>query len=186
MVPAVSATVAAVAKKVLTLLVGDKNGRKFFLYTVCIALFIVSIPLITLLGLFGWMAGESGSILNQSDILANLPNDQLVQIQTIDEVSKTITTTFEDAGLEEADQKKAAAIYIGHLIGLETQDGFYEDLANCFLNTSEDADVYDLVSQTFLVVVSEDDQMKYDSLYGTTPIRIISETEATEATSGKS
>ena len=50
---AVGATIAAVAKKVLALLLGDKKGRKFLLYVVGIALFIVSIPLITMLGLFG-------------------------------------------------------------------------------------------------------------------------------------
>ena len=172
---AVGATIAAVAKKVLALLLGDKKGRKFLLYVVGIALFIVSIPLITLLGLFGWMAGDSGSILNQEDILANIPNEQLVQIQTMDQVSNTIVTTFEDAGLDESDHKKATAIYMGYLVGLETQDGFYENLCNCFLNTTEDADVYDLVSQTFLVVISEDDQTKFDSLYGVTPTRVVEE-----------
>ena len=174
---AVGATIAAVAKKVLALLLGDKKGRKFLLYVVGIALFIVCIPLITLLGLFGWMAGDSGSILNQDDILANIPNEQLVQIQTMDQVSNTIVTTFEDAGLEESDHKKATAIYMGYLVGLETQDGFYENLSNCFLNTTEDADVYDLVSQTFLVVISEDDQTKFDSLYGVTPTRVTEEEE---------
>ena len=172
---AVGATIAAVAKKVLALLLGDKKGRKFLLYVVGIALFIVSIPLITVLGLFGWMAGDSGSILNQEDILANIPNEQLVQIQTMDQVSNTIVTTFEDAGLDESDHKKATAIYMGYLVGLETQDGFYENLSNCFLNTTEDADVYDLVSQTFLVVISEDDQTKFDSLYGVTPTRVVEE-----------
>ena len=174
---AVGATIAAVAKKVLALLLGDKKGRKFLLYVVGIALFIVCIPLITLLGLFGWMAGDSGSILNQEDILANIPNEQLVQMQTMDQVSNTIVTTFEDAGLDESDHKKATAIYMGYLVGLETQDGFYEKLSNCFLNTTEDADVYDLVSQTFLVVISEDDQAKYDSRYGVTPTRVGEEEE---------
>jgi hypothetical protein len=65
---------------------------------------------------------------------------------------------------------------MGYLVGMETQDGFYEKLSNCFLNTAEDADVYDLVSQTFLVVISEDDQAKYDSLYGVTPTRVVEET----------
>ena len=66
---------------------------------------------------------------------------------------------------------------MGYLVGLETQDGFYENLSNCFLNTTEDADVYDLVSQTFLVVISEDDQTKFDSLYGVTPARVVEEEE---------
>ena len=158
-------------------LLGDKKGRKFLLYVVGIALFIVCIPLITLLGLFGWMAGDSGLILDQDDILANIPNEQLVQMQTIDQVCNTIVTTFEDAGLEENDHKKATAIYMGYLVGLETQDGFYENLSNCFLNTTVDANVYDLVSQTFLVVISEEDQVKYDELYGVTPARVFTETE---------
>ena len=174
---AVGATIAAVAKKLLVYLVGDEKGRKFLLYTVCIALFIVCIPLITLLGMFGWMAGDSGSILDQSDILANIPNEQLVQMQTVEQVCNKIVITFKEAGLEENDHKKASAIYMGYLVGMETQDGFYEKLSNCFLNTTEDADVYDLMSQTFLVVISEDDQAKYDSLYGVTPMRIVEEEE---------
>lgn len=181
MVTAVSVTIATISKKLLTLLLGDEKGRKFLLYVVGIALFIVCIPLIVLLGMFGWMAGDSGNILNRDDILANLPDDQLVQIQTIDEVNQTIVTTFQGAGLEGADQEKATAIYMGYLVGLETQDGFYENLTNCFLNTSESADVYDQVSQAFLVVVTEDDQTKFDSLYGETPIRTTEE-DATSQT----
>lgn len=182
---AVGVTIAAVAKKVLALLSGDKKGRKFLLYVVGIALFIVSIPLITMLGLFGWMAGDSGSILDQSDILANIPNEQLVQMQTVEQVCNKIVITFKEAGLEESDHKKASAIYIGYLVGMEMQDGFYENLSNCFLNTTEDADVYDLVSQTFLVVIPEDDETKYDSLYGVTPTRVVKEAESTKPASEK-
>ena len=174
---AVGATIAAVAKKVLVYLLGDKKGRKFLLYTVCIALFIVCIPLIALLSMFGWMSGNSGSIMNHGDILANLPHDQLVQIQSIDEVCNTIVSTFENGELGEDDQKKAKAIYMGYLVGLETQDGFYENLALCFRATTEDEDVYDLISRTFLVVISEEDQAKYDELYGVTPARVFTETE---------
>lgn len=174
---AVGATIATIAKKLLVYLFGDEKGRKFLLYTVCIALLVVSIPLITLLGMFGWMAGDSGSILDRDDILANIPNDQLVQMQTIDEVCNTIVTKFEEASLEESDHKKAQAIYMGYLVGMETQDSFYEKLTECFLNTTKDANVYDLVSQTFLVIISEEDQEKYDALYGITPVRASTETE---------
>ena len=172
-----SVTVGTVLKKVAEVLVSSKSGRKFIGYTVGITLFLVLLPMIVIVGLFGWMAGDSGSILNQDDILVNIPNEQLVQIQTIDQVSDTIVTTFEDAGLDESYHKKAIAIYMGYLVGMETQDAFYENLVNCFLNTSEDADVYDLISQTFLVVVSEDDQTKFDSLYGVTPTRVEEEKE---------
>lgn len=57
MIVAVGAVVAKVAKKVLAILAGDKNGRKFLGYVVGIALFIVLLPVIAVYGLFGWMAG---------------------------------------------------------------------------------------------------------------------------------
>lgn len=164
---AVGATIVSVAKGLLTLLFGDEKGRKFLLYAIGIALFLVCIPLITLLGLFGWMAGSGEGILNQENILGSLTDDQLAQMQAMDEVVGRIVTTFEAMGLEKAEQEKAVAIYMDHLVGLEKQDGFYEKLANCYLGTTEDADVYDLVSQTFSVIISEEDQRKYDSLYGT-------------------
>ena len=76
---AVGATIAAVAKKVLAILLGDKKGRKFLVYVVGIALFIVCIPLITLIGMFGWMAGDGGTILNKDMVLSNLPQEQQQQ-----------------------------------------------------------------------------------------------------------
>ena len=38
------------------MLLGDKKGRKFLLYVIGIALFIVLLPVIAVYGLFGWMA----------------------------------------------------------------------------------------------------------------------------------
>ena len=169
---AVGSAIAAAAKKVLVYLAGDKKGRKILLYTVCIALFIVSIPMITLLGLFGWASGNSGTILDADAILAELPDDQLAQIQTVDEVCNNIATLFEAMDLGPADQNKAKAIYSGHLVGMETEEDFYMCLLVCFLWTTEEMDVYDLIEETFQVVISEEDQATYDSLYGETPTRL--------------
>lgn len=173
---AVGATIAAVAKKVLAILLGDKKGRKFLLYVVGIALFIVCIPLITLIGMFGWMAGDGGTILNKDMVLSNLPQEQQQQIATMDATCDTIVSVFKTKELDTGDQRKASVIYISYLIGMESGDTFYDDLANCFLGTTADKDVYDLVSETFLVVVSEEDQTKMDQLYGVTPTRVTEET----------
>ena len=54
MIVAVGAVVAKVAKKVLAILAGDKNGRKFLGYVIGIVLFIVLLPVIAVYGLFGW------------------------------------------------------------------------------------------------------------------------------------
>ena len=180
---AVGATIAAVAKKVLAILLGDKKGRKFLLYVVGIALFIVCIPLITLIGMFGWMAGDGGTILNKDMVLSNLPQEQQQRIATMDATCDTIVSVFKTKELDTGDQRKASAIYISYLVGMESGDTFYDDLANCFLNTTADKDVYDLVSETFLVVVSEEDQAKMDQLYGVTPTRVTEETTGEAQTS---
>jgi hypothetical protein len=66
---------------------------------------------------------------------------------------------------------------MGYLVGMETQEGFCENLTRCFLDTTAQSGVYDLISQNFLVVVSEEDQNKFDDLYGITPARTETETE---------
>ena len=168
---AVGATIAAVAKKALAILLGDKKGRKFLLYVVGIVLFIIFLPLIVLLGLFGWMAGTDGPIIDQNTVLSGLPQEQQSQIALMDETCNTIETVFETEGLYEEDQKKASAIYISYLVGMESGDTFYDDLADCFLKTTADKGVYDLVSEKFLVTIPEDDRLKMDELYGITAIR---------------
>ena len=63
---AVGAVVAKVVKKVLAILAGDKNGRKFLGYVVGIALFIVLLPVIAVYGLFGWMAGGGAAEVSKA------------------------------------------------------------------------------------------------------------------------
>ena len=54
---AIGATLAAIGKKLLVALAGDKNGRKFLGYVIGIVLVIALLPVIAVYGLFGWMAG---------------------------------------------------------------------------------------------------------------------------------
>ena len=166
---AVSATVAAIAKKILTILLGNKKGRHFLLYVIGIVLFVVLIPVIALLGMFGWMAGDGGTFIDKNMVLSNLPQEQQAQIETMDATCNTIVSVFKTKELDVGAQRKASAIYISYLVGMENDDLFYDNLANCFLNTTTEKDVYDLVSETFLVIVSEEDQTKMDELYGVTP-----------------
>ena len=73
---AVWGAIAKVAKKILEVLIGDKNGRKFLGYVVGIALFVVLLPVIVLLGLFGWMAGDGGaSLINYDVIYSQMPSE---------------------------------------------------------------------------------------------------------------
>lgn len=55
----VAVQLAAIAKKALEILASNEKGRRFLGYAVGIAIFIILLPLIALVGLFGWMSGES-------------------------------------------------------------------------------------------------------------------------------
>lgn len=160
--------VAAIAKKVAEVLASTKSGRKFIGYTIGITLFIVMLPLIVIIGLFGWMAGDGGTMLDRDQIISQLPLEQQEQINVIDTTCDTILTTFKIYGLPVSDQRKAQAVYIDKLVGFESQDGFHESLAACFVNADESTSVYTLISSAFLVAFSEEETAKLDELYGVT------------------
>lgn len=174
-----SVTVGTVLKKVAEVLVSSKSGRKFIGYTVGITLFLVLLPMIVIVGLFGWMAGDGGTMLDRDQIISQLPPEQQEQIDVIDTTCDTIVTTFKIYGLPVSDQRKAQAIYIDKLMGLESQDGFFDLLAECFVNADADVSVYDLIAGTFLVAFSEEEIARLDEHYGVT----IGLTEETTTTS---
>ncbi len=58
-------TLAAVGKKALLLLLGDKKGRKAVGYTVGIAVFLALLPLIIVMGLFHWLLGDGGAEMRE-------------------------------------------------------------------------------------------------------------------------
>ena len=130
------AAVAKVAKKILEVLIGDKNGRKFLGYVVGIALFIVLLPVIVLLGLFGWMAGDGGSSLVNYDVIySQMPSEYREMIEEHQDELDMIEVTFIENGLTKSDASKAKTIYISCLIGKESEEGFYQTYAECFIKT---------------------------------------------------
>lgn len=58
-------TLAAIGKKVLLLLLGDKKGRKAMGYTIGIAVFLALLPLIVVMGLFHWLLGDGGAAMRE-------------------------------------------------------------------------------------------------------------------------
>ena len=174
-----SVTVGTVLKKVAEVLVSSKSGRKFIGYTVGITLFLVLLPMIVIVGLFGWMAGDGGTMLDRDQIISQLPLEQQEQIDVIDTTCDTIVTTFKIYGLPVSDQRKAQAIYIDKLMGLESQARFFELLAECFANVSVDVSVYNLITGIFLVTFSDEVIAKFDELYGVTEAKAVETTAPT-------
>ncbi len=58
-------TIAAIGKKALLLLLGDKKGRKTVGYTIGIAVFLALLPLIIVMGLFHWLLGDGGAEMRE-------------------------------------------------------------------------------------------------------------------------
>ena len=58
-------TLAAIGKKILLVLLGDKKGRKTVGYTIGIAGFLALLPLIVVMGLFHWLLGDGGAKIRE-------------------------------------------------------------------------------------------------------------------------
>lgn len=58
-------TLAAIGKKALLFLLGDKKGRKAVGYTIGIAGFLALLPLIIVMGLFHWLLGDGGAEMRE-------------------------------------------------------------------------------------------------------------------------
>ena len=72
---------AKAVKKVLAILAGDKNGRKFLGYVIGIVLFIVLLPVIAVYGLFGWMAGGGATeIVSPDMVYSAMPAEYRISI----------------------------------------------------------------------------------------------------------
>ena len=161
-----SIAISTVVKKAAEALLNSKKGRKFLLYTVGIVLVIVLLPLIALVGLFGFFSGSEFP-LDQKQIMENLSAEDQAIIAEIDKYCEDIRTTFVKRGLTESDAKKAVAIYLACLIGMEG-DTLTINLAKCFEAASDTASVYDNVAAVFSVSFTEEEKEWMDKQYGIT------------------
>ena len=58
-------TLAAIGKKALLFLLGDKKGRKAVGYIIGIAVFLALLPLIVVMGLLHWLLGDGGAEMRE-------------------------------------------------------------------------------------------------------------------------
>ncbi len=159
------AAIGKAVKKIIEILVGDKKGRKFLGYVIGIALFIVLLPLIVVLGLFGWMSNGLTVELSYDDIYNNIPSEYREVIESYEDELSEIERVFLEKGLTVTDASKAKTIFISCLAGKETEEGFYERYAECFLNETEDVDCLTNIENTFSVTFSEEEREQIGSLY---------------------
>lgn len=58
-------TIAAIGKKALLFLLGDKKGRRTIGYIIGIAVFLALLPLIIVMGLFHWLLDDGGAEMRE-------------------------------------------------------------------------------------------------------------------------
>lgn len=87
-------TLAAVGKKALLFLLGDKKGRKAVGYTVGIAVFLALLPLIIMMGLFHWLCGDGGTEMREQ-----------VRKETASSYTEPVEVT--EGGMENRDDEQA-------------------------------------------------------------------------------
>lgn len=87
-------TLAAIGKKALLFLLGDKKGRKTVGYTIGIAVFLALLPLIIVMGLFHWLLGDGGAAMRE---------------QVGKKIASSYTETVEitEGGMENRDDEQA-------------------------------------------------------------------------------
>lgn len=154
-------------KKILALLLGDKNGWKTLVYILCMVLVIVLLPLIATLGLFGWMAGCGVSdILTPEAVYAELPEDVRENIAQYEPQLEQIESGFSNAGYSANDISKAKTIYVSALVGKETEENFYQNYVACFQGAATNAELLTNVSSAFGVNFSDADRDEFENLYG--------------------
>lgn len=164
-------TLAAIAKMAAEALASSKKGRKFLGYVIGIAIFIVLLPVILLMGIFGGLS-QGGDMLG-NEILSQLPPEDTAMLESMNTTVSNIQSVFSQYGLTVNDAQKATDIYLNYLVGREYEEWFYDGLAYCFLNTSSYYDVYALTEMTFGVTISLDVRQRLDELYGITLTRHI-------------
>lgn len=87
-------TIAAIGKKALLLLLGDKKGRKAVGYIIGIAVFLALLPLIIVMGLFHWLLGDGGAEIRE-------------QVRKGIASSYTETVEITEGGMENRDDEQA-------------------------------------------------------------------------------
>lgn len=153
----IAVTIAAIAKKVLSFLLSNKKGRKFLGYVIGIALFVVLMPLIVLIGMFGWMSG-SGEMVIQNTVAEQLQAQYAEQFPEHEAALEQISTVFGTFGISDK-TGLAQTIYISSALPEKnTDDSFYTSYANCFLAVTEEKSLTDCITEVFGIEFSDKDK----------------------------
>ena len=129
-----------ILKKVASVVLSDKKGRKAVLMIVGIVLVIIILPIIALLGIF-----SGGIDLGLNDINALVQEQQQVGESTLTAIEEQML----EAGYSELRVEEAQAIYLLALFDKGDEEQFVERLVGCFEEEQTDAELISAVNAEF-------------------------------------
>ncbi len=132
--------IVPIIKKVASVVLSDKKGRKAVLMIIGIVLVIIILPIIALLGIF-----SGGIDLGLDDINSLVQEQQQVGESTLVAIEEQML----EAGYSELRVEEAQAVYLLALFDKSDEDQFVERLVGCFEEEQTDAELISAVNAEF-------------------------------------
>ena len=132
--------IVPIIKKVASVVLSDKKGRKAVLMIIGIVLVIIILPIIALLGIF-----SGGIDLGLDDINSMVQEQQQVGEATLVAIEEAML----DEGYSQQRVEEAQAVYLLALFDKSDEENFVERLVGCFEAEQTDAELIASVNAEF-------------------------------------
>ena len=132
--------IVPIIKKVASVVLSDKKGRKAVLMIIGIVLVIIILPIIALLGIF-----SGGIDLGLDDINSMVQEQQQVGEATLVAIEEAML----DEGYSQHRVEEAQAVYLLALFDKIDEENFVERLVGCFEEEQTDAELIASVNAEF-------------------------------------
>ena len=140
--------VGAALKKVATYILTDKKALKVVGLIVGIILVIILLPIGALLAIF------NGGIEIDTGRLDEIYQERQIQLV---EIWESVESAMTDAGFDQTRIDEAQALFIFGLSEHVGEDGFADDLVNCFEEEQTDSELIDAVNAKFGTSIEVED-----------------------------
>lgn len=153
-----SATVAAIAKKVTIYLATDKRTWKVVGMIIGIVIAIVLLPVMLLLAIGNQFSNADAQQINYSQFVQNLSAEQQTQFSKLESDGTAIANELIKLGLK-TQIVKAQMIYFTYFDSVPQDENFFADYCVCFQET-DDEKLIDSLSQKYELSIDYEEFMR--------------------------
>lgn len=153
-----SATVAAIAKKVAVYLATDKRTWKAVGLIISIVIAIVLLPVMLLLAMGNQFSNADVQEIDYSQFVQSLSAEQQSQLSQMESDGKAIETKLTALGLKNQ-IVKAQMIYLTYFDNVQKGENFFAEYADCF-KESDDEKLINSLNQKYGLSISYEEFMR--------------------------